>query len=262
MSDYNSGLPIRSEADGLDERVQTKIVDSNNPDTQQMEVDTDNNAHVEAHGNDPAGLDRVVRLSEEGHTNSNGIYDVSTNTDPSNNALIAHVRSATPGDTQSTERVTSIENVAGDVRALDISLHDEVGEAYSADNPLPVTFEESEGDEKHEEDTAVDVVKDGTDTQDYVVATGRTLLLHQVLGSASGKMKVELQIGDGAAVEVFTKKAVRFNSTAQPNADVDLKVPVKVVGTANGTTVRVIRTNRDNQVQDLSTTIVGVERNT
>jgi len=262
MSDYNSGLPIRSEADGLDERVQTKIVDASNPDSQQMEVDTDNNAHVESHGNDPTGVDRVQRLSEEGHTSVSGIHDGTTNTDPANIAVVGHVRNATPGDTQSTERLTSIEDSAGEVRALDISLHDEDGEAFSANNPLPVTFEESEGDEIHDEDTAVDVAKDATDTHDLVVASGKTLLVHQVLGSASGKMKVELQIGDGAVSEVFTKKAVRFNSTAKPDADIDLKVALKVIGTANGTTVRVIRTNRDNQVQDLSTTIIGVERNT
>ena len=54
MSDYKSGLPVRSEADGTDERLQTKIVDATSPDTQQMEVDSDNNAHVEVHGNNPA----------------------------------------------------------------------------------------------------------------------------------------------------------------------------------------------------------------
>jgi len=201
-------------------------------------------------------------LSEEGHTSVNGIHDGATNTDPANIGLIAHVRDATPADGQQTERLTSVEDSAGEVRALDVSLHDEAGEAYGPDNPLPVTFEESEGDEIHEEDTAVDVAKDATDTQDYTVATGRTLLLHQILASGSGKMKIELQIGDGAAGETFTKKSARFNSTAAPNPDIDLKVPIKVVGTVNGTTVRVIRTNRDNQVQDLTSTIIGVERNT
>ena len=46
MADYDSGLPIRSEADGTDERVQVKIVDKTNPDTQQATVDTDDNLKV------------------------------------------------------------------------------------------------------------------------------------------------------------------------------------------------------------------------
>ena len=96
MADYNSGLPIRSEADGADERVQVKVVDSTNPDTQQMTVDTDGNLHAEAHGNDPSGVDRVLRTSEEGHANVSGLYDVAQNTDPANIGLIAHSRSATP----------------------------------------------------------------------------------------------------------------------------------------------------------------------
>ena len=162
MSDYNSGLPIRSEADGADERVQVKIVDSSNPDTQQMTVDTDGNAHAEAHGNDPAGVDRVLRTSEQGHANVSGLYDVSNNTDPANIGVIAHSRSASPDDTQQTERITSIENSAGDTRALDIALHDESGEAYSFSNPLPVFQTESEGDEIEDYQTSSSIAKDAT----------------------------------------------------------------------------------------------------
>lgn len=262
MADQNTSLPIRSEADGTDERVQTKLVDATNPDTQQMEIDSDGNAHTESHGNDPGGTDRVLRTSEQGHVGVDGEYDVSNNTDPSNVGILAHSRNASPADAQQTERLTSVENAAGDARSLDMALHDESGEVYSADNPLPVSIEESEGDEIAEEDTAASIAKDATDDHDYSVADGRTLLLTQILGSASGKMKVELQIGDGAASEVFTKKAVRFNSTSNPNCDITLATPIKVVGTVNTTTVRVIRTNRDNQAQDLSTTVVGLERNT
>ena len=189
MADKNTSLPVRTEADGTDERLHTKIVDPNNPDTQQAEVDTDNNLHTEAHGNDPSNVDRVLRTSEQGHASIDGEYDAANNTDPSNIGLIGHTRNATPGDTQQTERLTSIEDSGGTVRALDISMHDENGEAYTPDNPLPVAVEESEGDEKHEEHTAVDVAKDATNTQDYSVADGRTLLLYQILGSASGKMK-------------------------------------------------------------------------
>ncbi len=263
MADQDTSLPVRSEADGTDERVQVKIVDATSPDSQQAAVDSDSNLHVEAHGNDPGGTDRVLRTSEQGSASVDGIYDVSNNTDPSNVGIIAQQRNASPADTLQTEQLTSIQDSGGTVRALDISLHDEAGEAYDADNPLPVQIEENEGDEIHDYSTGSAVAKDAISNHDYSVANGRTLLLYGVHTSASGKQKVELQIGDGAASEVFATKAVAFNSTANPQSNIKFeRVPIKVVGTSNTTTVRVIRTNKDNQPQDLYSTIIGVERNT
>ena len=91
-----------------------------------------------------------------------------------------------------------------------------------------------------------------------MVATGVTFYLYQVLFSASGRARFEVLVGDGATpVEGFTKKAVRFNSTATPNADVDFNVPIKIVGTATTTNIKIIVENKDNAVQDLSSTIVG-----
>lgn len=254
MSDYNSGLPVRSEADGLDERLQTKLVDASNPDTQQMEVDTDGNAHTESHGNDPAGTDRVQRLSEEGHTSVSGIHDGATNTDPANIALIGHARDATPGDTQSTERLTSIENGAGDVRALDMSLHDESGEAYSASNPLPVSVGEAEGTEVVDHDESVDLAKDASGNHDYTPAA--ELLLDCVEASGSGKARFELQRETGVATGVFDTIDVKFNSTANPNVTLEGKKRVKV---AAGVILRVVKTNLDNQPQSIYSTVYGVE---
>lgn len=68
MADQQLALPIRTEADGLDQRVQVKIVDKTAPGTQQMAVDLDSNAHVEVHGNAPDGTDRVVALDTLGRT--------------------------------------------------------------------------------------------------------------------------------------------------------------------------------------------------
>ena len=261
-NDYDSGLPIRSEADGTDERVQTKIVDATDPDNLQMEVDSDNNAHVEIHGNDEANVDRVVATNEKGNVALDGDYDVAVNTNPSSTGIIAHDRDATHDRTKSNQRVTAIPG-EGDSICLDVSLHDEAGQNYDANNPLPVTFEESEGDEKHEFTETEDVVADATTVHSYSVADGRTFLLYKVLAAGSGKMKVLLEIGDGAAAEVFATKAVTFNSTATPLADIGFdRIPIKVVGTSDTTTVRVTLTNRDNQAQDLHSTFVGIEKNT
>lgn len=262
-TDYDSGLPIRSEADGDDERVQVKIVDATDPDNLQMEVDSDNNAHVEIHGNDEGGVDRVVITNEVGNIALEGDYDAVNNTNPSSAGLVAHDRNVAHDRTTLNQRVTAVAGES-EVVALDVSLHDELGNPYDADNPIPVSIEESEGDEIHAFEETEDVVKKGgTADHEYTVATGKTLLLYKVLSSGSAKMKIELQIGNGASSEVFATKAVTFNSTANPQADITFdRVPIKVVGTADTTTVKVIVTNRDNQDQDIHTTIVGIERNT
>jgi len=260
MADYDSGLPIRSEADGDDERVHSKIVDYADPDGagKQLEVDADGNAHIEMHGNEPDGTtDIVMRLSELGAPNGDGDYDATNNTKPASSGLIAHDRNATPDETHQNHRVTGVSN--GSTHTVDVSLHDEAGAPYSGTNPMPVTFEQSEGTEIHDFDQAVAIAKDATSNHDYSVASGQTLLLREVLASASGKAKFELQIGDGAVSEVFSTIAVVFNSTANPNAPIVFTDPVVVVGTANSTTVRLIKTNLDNQAQDLYSTIVGVE---
>lgn len=256
MADYDSSLPIRSEAD-IDERVQTKIVDATNPGAQQMEVDTDGNAHTESHGNDPAGIDRVLRTSEQGHVSINGIYDGTNNTDPSNISMIAHSRNATPGDTQATERLTSIEDSGGTVRALDISLHDEDGEAYSPNNPLPVALSESEGDEIIDYNTSASVLSDASVNHDYTVTALKTFVGHRLYASASGKMKIEVQLETAPASATYNTVYVGFNSTANPNIDISLDRILKQVA---GAIVRIVLTNRDNQPQDLYSTLSGIEK--
>jgi len=252
MSDYNSGLPVRTEADGTDERLHAKIVDGADP-TKRMTVDSDLNAHVEVHGNNPTGGDEVLRLSEIGALTPDGVYDASNNTKPGNSGLIASTRNATPSDTTQTQRITSITNALK--RLLDVSIHDEDGNAFSASNPLPVTSVDSEGVEVN--DYGMDTVAAGASaTHDYTVTALKTLKLSQVWASASGKMKIEIKIETAVASGVYTTKYVGFNSTANPNIDVPVKENITV---AAGVRVRVIRSNLDKQSQDLYTTIGGHE---
>jgi hypothetical protein len=256
MADFNSSLPVRSEADGTDARVQVKVVDKTNPGSQQMTVDTDGNAHIEVHGDKPGGtVDVVLRLSELGAPNADGFYSGTDNTKPSSSGVIGHTRAATPADSDSIKKITAI--TSSTVHALDVSIHDESGNAYSNSNPLPVTFTASEGVETHDYKTAT-LAAAGADNHTYVVPSGATFLLQQVLASGSGKAKCQVQIGDGALVEAFSTKAVTYNSTAAPQSDVIWATPIPVIGTVNGTTIRIIMTNRDNQSQDVHSTIVGV----
>lgn len=253
MADQNTALPIRSEADGSDERLHAKIVDGATP-SQRMTVDADLNAHVEMHGNDPAGTDRVVRTSEEGALTPDGVYNASTNTKPGNTGLVLHTRNATPGAAQQGLRQTGIQN--GNSIAADVALLDENGAAFSASNPLPVTSVDSEGTEVNDYNTSAALAAAGSSNHDYTVTALKTLKLTGIYGSGSGKMKIEVQVESGVATGSFSTRFVAFNSTSNPNFFLDIKEAIAV---AAGVRVRVIRTNRDNQAQDVYTTIVGHE---
>ena len=256
MADYNSSLPVRTEAD-VDERLQSKLVDYTDP-SKGATIDSDGNVHIEMHGNDPSGTDVVARLSELGAVNADGDYDVTNNSKPSSSGVIAHDRGAAIDETSQNKRVTAVAG-EGDSVCMDVALHDGSGQLFDSANPFPVTLEQP-GSEKHEFTETEAVAKDATATHTYSVADGNVFSLYKVLCSGSGKLKALLEIGDGGASEVFTSKAVTFNSTSNPQADIDFDgVPLRVTGTANTTTIRVTLTNRDTQAQDLHSTFVGLE---
>lgn len=257
MSDIEKGLPVRTE-DDADQYVRVKVADPDTP-SQMMTVDSDQNGHVEVHGNraDDAA-DVVLELSEEGKPNGRGDYEADDNSEPNSSGVVAGVRAAGNVNSDQTEHVTSIEDGAGTTRALDISLHDEDGEPYSPANPLHVTSDATGGTPVHDYDTAT-VASEATSDHDYSVGSGDTFLLQQVICSSSARIKAELQIGDGGAVEVFTTLAVKFGSEATHSAEILLAQPKEVVGTANTTTVKVIRENRDDDDgADIYSTIIGV----
>lgn len=254
MSDYNSGLPVRTEADGTDERLHVKIVDGTSPAVNQMTVDSDKNAHVEMHGNDPAGVDRILRLSELGATTSDGVYNASTNTKPGNSGVIGSTRTASPSDSTQTNRITSVTNST--VHALDVSMFDENGAPFSDTNPLPVKISETEGTIVQDFKGAAAIAVNASDNHDYTVTAAKTLILTQIVASASGKAKLELQIETGAATGIFNTRIVLFNSTANPNMQSSF---VDALQVAAGVKVRMKMTNKDNQPQDLYSTIIGHE---
>ena len=139
-----------------------------------------------------------------------------------------------------------------------VNIHDENGDPYSNTNPLQVTLVSNELVATHDPAVFVNAIKSVVNNHNLVIPSGKIFSLTQVIASASGKLKVEIKIGDGALVEVFTTKIVGFNSTQAPQADFILSTPIKVLGTVNGTTIRVSITNIDNQNQDLYNTIIGV----
>ncbi len=257
MADQNSSLPIRSESDGTDSKVIVKVVDGTNGGSNQMSVDSDKNAHVESHGNNPAGTDVVALMSEEGFQNSNGDYHASLNTRPSSSAQILHDRTASPAEANQNFRSTGVASSDGsNAKAADVAIRDESGNAFTSSNPLPVTMVDSEGQEINDYLTSSAVAANASVNHDYTVTALKTLKLAQINCSASGKAKFEVQIESGAATDVFATKFVQFNSTANPNCTFDVKELISVDADVR---VRVIRTNKDTQSQDLYSTVSGHE---
>lgn len=264
MSDQNTSLPVRTQTEG---DVAAKICDGTTP-SQQLAVDS--SGKIIAKLNDSSGVGITSQASGGQQPLDVGVNVGGVQVDPRavralTNTDVVTVElndgagtSVTVGQKAMAASLPVV--IASDQSKIDVNLFDEAGAAYSPANPLPVSVGASAGTPIHDYKKASAIAKDATDDHDYSVASGNTFSLEGVLISASGKFKAELQIGDGAVSEVFASKVVRFNSTAEPNADIDFfRIPISVLGTANTTTVKLILTNLDNQAQDLYSTFIGKE---
>jgi hypothetical protein len=262
-NDIDSQLPVRS-VDDVDERVLVKIQDGDSPAGANNTVTvSEKKAHVRNHGADSDGTDKQVLLSQEGHTQSNGDYDGSTNKRPSSQGAILHDRKDTaqvPAEADQNKRPTAVSydnGVDETVVSADVAIRDEEGVPFSASNPLPVSIEDSVGDEVHDHnESASAITKNNSDNHEYTVTALKELELEQWGCGGSGYMKGELQIETGVATGVFTSADVLFNSTALPSPDRVIKRAIKV---AAGVKVRIIRTALDNQSQALYSFVNGFE---
>jgi len=86
-------------------------------------------------------------------------------------------------------------------------------------------------------------------------ASAKILLLMQVDGSASGKGRFEVQVGP---VATLVTKMVKFNSTAEPNVVFKFDPPIEITEAGGTEQVKIIRTNKEGQAQDVYTLIQGV----
>jgi len=259
MADYDSGLPIRTEADGTDERLHSKIVDFADPGGTDKQVEVSEKLlHNRNFGHDPAGLKVQERLSETGETAVDGTYNATTNTNPANIGVVVQERNAASSDVRQTMKPTAIRGTVDNTKvAMDIALNDENGNSYTKDNPLPVSLEESEGDEICDRKTSTSVAVDTTVTHDYTVTALKSLIIDGAWISASGKIKAVLSVETGVGTGVFTPKFDAFNSTSSPNIEIPIKKRLEV---AAGVRVRISITNRDNQPQDVYSTLLGDEK--
>lgn len=129
------------------------------------------------------------------------------------------------------------------------------GNANTSLNPLFVSvtnFGAGAAGEVHDYDTAT-VAGDGTSNHDYTVVNA-AMSTKKVICSASGSAKFELQAGPLASLVTY---AVAFLPKQGGTVEIDFgSVPLETLVASTGT-VRVIRTNRENQSQDVYTTIIG-----
>jgi len=131
------------------------------------------------------------------------------------------------------------------------------GSAVSASNPVPVSFSPAPlGTSVNNYNTASAIAANATSNHDYAITSSKTFNGKKIHASSSGMMKIEVQISpDGTT---FSSIFVAFNSTASLNIDIDLDELV-FLESGTGSKIRVIRTNRDKQAQDVYSTICGQE---
>ena len=126
--------------------------------------------------------------------------------------------------------------------------------ANAVDNPIfvQVVSDVITSTEVHSYDTSAAVAADAADNHDYTVV-GTTFLLKSVIAAFSGGGKIEVQTGPVASL---VTRAVAFVPKEGGHVQLNFDPPIEVPVTSTGT-VRVIRTNRQGQAQDVYSTIIG-----
>ncbi len=292
MADYDSSLPVRTQNDG---DVVSKIGDGTTP-SQYLAVDASGRIVVklddgsgnaltsQANGGQQAldvGINvggvqidpRDIRAltSSDVVTANQGAPNTNTNgwfvkvTDGTNNASLTAAGELKVDVTQPLPAGT---NSIGTVKA---QLQDNAGTAItlgqkvmassvpvviaSDQSPIGVYLTDNPGTTINDYNTASAVAAAASSNHDYP-AGGASFDFNEIHASASGKMKVEIQVETASGSGIFNTFFVGFNSTANPNVDIDIKNSISVPTGAN---VRVIRTNLDIASQDLYSTISGLQ---
>ena len=192
--------------------------------------------------------------------NDNGEYNATENPAAGSIAQIVHSRVATPDVTNQDVRQTGVQGTNDNtVYAADVALFDSNGDAFTALNPLPVApVVSTPGTKVIDFDEAVNTAQNASTNHDYSVPNGVSFTGAKIQVSSRNEAKYEIQLGDGAASEVFTTQFVTFVSPSNQHDEIDIACLVVADGGANSTTIRIVKTNLDNQPSNLYTTISGI----
>lgn len=232
-ADVANGNPVPvSDAGG------SLTVDSTDLDIRDLVFATDK---VDVSGSTNIGLDAATLAALESITVQNGAGAAAVNIQDGGNSITVD---ATDLDIRDITHVSDSIKVGDGTDFL----------AVNSDGSINVVPLEDPGTERVNYDTTAAVAGGASDNHDFVFTNAAKLF--QVWGSATGKLRIEVQIETGSATNVFNTVGVGFNSTANPNIDFRL---AKYAAIPAGARVRVIRRNLENQAQDVYSTIVGLE---
>jgi hypothetical protein len=232
-ADVANGNPVPvSDAGG------SLTVDATDLDIRDLVFATDK---VDVSGSTNIGLDAATLAALESITVQNGAGGAAVNIQDGGNSITVD---ATDLDIRDLTHVSDSIKVGDGTDFL----------AVNSDGSINVVPLEDPGTERVDYDTTAALAGAASDNHDFLFTNAAKL--YQVWASASGKLKIEVQIETGSATGVFNTVGVGFNSTADANINFALS---KYAAIPAGARVRVIRTNRDNQAQDVYSTIVGLE---
>ena len=236
----------------LDRKQLMVLVDATT-DTQRLAIDASGNANAilaANSGTDIGDVDVTSVIPGVGATNLGKAVDTAGGaTDTGVAALFIRDDALTTLTPVDGDYVRGRTTSTGAVWVSDVTLS-----ANSQSTPLYVQVVTTgvSATEIHDYDTAAAVAGDATSNHDYTVA-GTTFLLKSIIMSSSGGSKVEVQTGPVASlVSMAVGFVTKEGGTLQLDFDPAKEVPVTSTGT-----VRLIRTNRQGQAQDLYSTIIG-----
>lgn len=280
MSDFTSSLPIRTENNG---DVKIILVDSSNP-SLGATVDSSGALKTNVTFSGP-----VTANQGSPNTNGNGwpvkitdgvngdvaVKAPSIPANASDPSLVVGLSPNSPLPTgtnqighvivdssalvyQPTGSQLHVQIDAGTSNIGKVAILDSSGNVITVTNPLPVFVSAKvPGTEINDYNTVVAIATNGTSNHDYTITVGKTFIGKKFWATASGKLKVEVQVSpDGVT---FSSKWVGFNSTATPNINIDLDV-FSISDSGAGSKIRIIRTNLDKTAMDVYSTISGTEQ--
>jgi hypothetical protein len=273
MSDILSSLPIRTENPG---DVKFILVDSSNP-SLGATVDSSGNlktsavfsGSVSANQGTPNSIANAWPIKVTDGTNVLGTPSDPVRVDPTGTttqpvSLSGSITVVQPTGTNlhtvvDSGTITSITNpvAATQSGSWTVAVKDSSGNSITTANPLPVFISATlPGTEINSYDTVAAVASNASSNHDYTITASKTFIGKKFWASASGKMKIEVQVSpDGST---FNTKFVGFNSTSNPNITIDLDV-FSVSDAGAGSKIRIIRTNLDKSAMDVYSTISGTE---
>jgi hypothetical protein len=207
----------------------------------------------------PVSVSGSVTVAQPTGTNLHVVVDSSALVNVQGNVTVVQPTGTNLHTVLDSGTLTSITNpvAATQSGSWTVAVKDSSGNAITTSNPLPVFISATlPGTEINHFNTAAGVAANASSNHDYTITVSKTFIGKKFWASASGKMKVEVQISpDGST---FNTKWVGFNSAANPNVPIDLDA-FSVSDSGTGSKIRIIRTNLDKAAQDVYSTISGTE---